>query len=135
MRSSDRLRRPTPGVFIVASGSLTVPAGTGTGSLSVTIKNAEVDPISAIAIVTSAVDTGVMVTYWAQNGAPGGQSSAGNNDRAVVFSGSLPPGQTANAIGSTTGALVGDTYSFDVYLTYQGSSEPQIVPISITAQP
>jgi flagellin-like protein len=139
--------------LVVISGSLTVPGGSGAGSLVVTIKNSASNPISAITIGTDAGDAPATVVYGDQNGYNGASTSGGYGGAAVcvfaatgttvtactagsgVPSGStLPIGQTVSAIGSTGQASAGTTYTFTVSVYFTGSNSPTIQTFSVTAQ-
>src|SRR5208282_1363868 len=58
--------------LVVVSGSLTIPAGSGAGTLVVTITNKASNAINAVTIATDAADASMVggVSYAIQNGAP-----------------------------------------------------------------
>lgn len=125
--------------LVVISGSLTVPGGSGAGSLVVTVKNSASNPISAISIGTDAGDSPASVVYGTtyigsplSSGGPGTGNPGGSS--VYVFSGSLPIGQTTSVVGTTGGATAGTTYTFTVSVYFTGSSSPTIQTFSVTAQ-
>ena len=146
---------------MVVSGSLTVPSGSGAGTLVITVNNKASSPINAVTIATDAADTGLSVVYAAQNGANSGTGmpSAASNGPVAVLCGTLtaaqlaivtgcaasntfaiPIGSSASAIGAVavgganTGAIAGTTYTFTVSCYLGTSTSPNIQTFSVTAQ-
>jgi hypothetical protein len=120
---------------------LTVPSGSGTGSLIVTVNNKASNAITQLTVATTSADGVMSVTYAAQNGGAGGIGSVGNGNNAIQVLNSpttIAIGSSASAIGSLTvaanGATAGTTYTFIVSAYIGTSTTPNISTFSVTAQ-
>ncbi len=141
--------------LVVASGSLTVPSGTGAGTLVVTITNKASNAMNAIALANDAANpVGFQISYNAQNGAhAAGPEIPGSGPIAVLCNSiaagapapclvvplgaggfSVPIGSSASAVGVIAGATAGTTYTFSVYAYIGSSTTPNIQSFSVTAQ-
>jgi len=125
--------------LVVVSGSLTVPSGSGTGSLVVTVNNKASNAITQVTIGTTSADGVMSVTFAAQNGGAGGIATNGNNPVQVLNSPTtIAIGSSASAIGGLTvaanGATAGTTYTFVVSAYIGTSTTPNIQTFSVTAQ-
>src|SRR5208283_1110838 len=70
--------------LVVVSGSLTVPAGSGAGTLVVTITNKASNAINYVTIATDGADNPLDVAYAAQNGADASVLPQGNFGQAAA---------------------------------------------------
>jgi len=135
--------------LVVVSGSLTVPTGSGEGSLVVTVNNKASNAINALTIDSTTSDGAVLsVTFLAQNGgvAAGTINGVGT---VTILCGTLTGaqlgptgcaasntfgiaiGSSASAIGSVTvGASAGTTYTFIVASYIGTSTTPNIQTFS-----
>jgi len=139
--------------LVVVSGSLTVPSGTGAGTLIVTVTNKASNAINYVGIAADGADAGMSLTFSTQNGSPAAPGNAvpGGSPVAVLCTdGTSPPamcgavgastdaipiGSSASAIGDiTAGATAGTTYTFSVYSYIGSSTTPTIQTFSVTAQ-
>jgi len=145
--------------LVVVSGSLTVPSGTGSGTLVVTVNNKASNAINYVTIATDAADTGLTISYVAQNGGPPGGSAAGGlaicvlaisngasaptacqiAGGAPLATDAIPIGSSTSAIGSVStsfgaGATAGTTYTFTVAAYIGSSATPNLQTFSVTAQ-
>jgi len=138
--------------LVVVSGSLTVPTGSGAGSLIITINNKASNAVNAVQIAVSSADGAFSVTYAAQNqGAGGIAGSSGNavtvlcgptaqGGCAVADTDGIPIGSSASAVasivvgGGFAGAVAGTTYTFVVSSFIGTSSTPNVQTFSVTAQ-
>ena len=109
---------------VVESGTLTVPTGSGTGSLVITVKNQATATINEIT-VTPNLDT---------------LSLNGENPGAgwvMLSGGSIPVGSSDSAQVSVSGPgdalTVGTTYTFTVVVTFSGGGD-NVQTLSLTAQ-
>jgi len=142
--------------LVVISGSLTVPSGTGVGTLVITVTNKASNALNAITVAADA-SGGLSINVGAQNGALAGGTTAGA--AVPVLCGSLstaqetasgcassnptdgvPIGSSASSVGTVyvggafTGATAGTTYSFTVSAYIGTSTTPTIQTFSVTAQ-
>ena len=140
--------------LVVVSGSLTVPSGSGAGTLVVTITNKASNAINYVTITTDAADGAAFsVTYAAQNGAIGGTSSDGPPTACVLSilqvgaavpacvgvgpaspTSAIPIGSSASAVGTTANTVAGTTYTFSVYVYIGTATTPNVQSFSATAQ-
>jgi len=144
--------------LVVVSGSLTVPTGTGTGTLVVTVNNKASNAINAVTIATDGADTTLSVVYQAQYGANSGTGTPGSAGVAVlcgtlsaaqlaVVTGcpatntfGIAIGSSASAVGAVdvagvwTGAVAGTTYTFTIASYIGSSTTPNLQTFSVTAQ-
>ena len=91
--------------LVVVSGSLTVPSGSGSGTLVVTITNKASNAINYVGIATDASDVGLAagVSYGVQNGNPaaGTVGAPGGNPAAVLcIANAGAPLASCNAAGA-----------------------------------
>jgi flagellin-like protein len=143
--------------LVVVSGSMTIPSGSGSGSLIVTVNNKASNAINAITIASTASDGAVLsVTFLAQNGgvAAGTINGVGTvgvlcgslsvAQLAAITAGecaasapanSVAIGSSASAVGTVTvGASAGTTYTFVVSSYIGSSTTPNLQSFSVTAQ-
>jgi len=141
--------------LVVVSGSLTVPTGSGAGTLVITVNNKASNAINAVTVATDPADTAMSVSFAAQNGVgPLGVNSvawAGGPAIPVLCNSgepvgictasatpqSIPIGTSASAIGSLSavgGATAGTTYTFTISSYIGSSTTPNIQTFSVTAQ-
>jgi len=135
--------------LVVVSGSLTVPSGSGAGSLVVTINNKASNAINAITIASTTSDpVGMTVSFAAQNqGAAGGtQDGVGTvlilcgpttaAGCAAADTDGVAIGSSASAVGAVQatsgGATAGTTYTFVISAYIGSSTTPNVQTFSVT---
>ncbi len=145
--------------LVVVSGSLTVPSGSGAGTLVITVTNKASNAMNAVAIVNNGANPALFSTaYNPQNGAPAtiaafppgpqqpvlclltalvatpGVPTPCVSNPAGAGGSSIPIGSSASAVGTVAGATAGTTYTFSVYVFIGTSTTPNIQAFSVTAQ-
>jgi flagellin-like protein len=136
--------------LVVVSGSLTVPSGTGPGTLVITVTNKASNAMNAVAVANDGANpVGFDVSWAIQNGNPAsGPDGPSSGPFAVLCSAAtepnclggvapfstIPIGSSASAVGTIAGATAGTTYTFSVYAYIGTSTTPNIQSFSVTAQ-
>jgi flagellin-like protein len=137
--------------LVVVSGSMTIPSGTGPGTLVITITNKASNAINAVTVLTDSADTLGSVSYGVQNGAPAGVAIPGANVAVLCTvvgtpalctvavppasaADAIPIGSSASAVGTVAGGVAGTTYTFSVYAYIGSATTPNIQSFSVTAQ-
>jgi len=139
--------------LVVVSGSLTVPTGSGAGTLVITLNNKASNAINAVTIGITSSDTTLSINWAVQNDAAGGGATPGVGTVTVLCgpgalggcaagqSDGIAIGSSASTIGSIslsdpafTGGTAGTTYTFVVSAYIGSSTTPNIQTFSVTAQ-
>jgi flagellin-like protein len=139
--------------LVVVSGSLTVPTGSGLGTLVVTVNNKASNAINYVTITTDSSDGTLSISYLAQDGGIAGGSTAGTPTDCVLAIGNVAPapaacvgvgsgapadaipiGSSASTVGTASLATAGTTYTFSVYSYIGAATTPNIQTFSVTAQ-
>jgi hypothetical protein len=106
--------------LVPVTGQLTIPSGSGRGTLSIEMMNTANSPITSVSVVVpSSLCTGCSLTMK-YNGLP------------ISSSNPLPIGSTASGIVSTTSGSTGTTYSITATILFQGGGQ-QVQTVDITA--
>ncbi len=144
--------------LVVVSGSLTVPSGSGAGTLVITVTNKASNAMNAVGLANDAANPvgppAFSTSFAAQNGAPAqaGPFVPGTAAIAILCNAvgagapapcvapvgaglfTIPIGSSASAVATIAGATAGTTYTFSVYVYIGTSLTPNIQSFSVTAQ-